>query len=345
MSLFLKRLSYAPLFLFCTSSPLQAFPYLYVAQSDGSCSVFNIVNSTNPSYRNSVPNLQAFALSLISNGKYLDGSTASYTSLPYWDFINPAQPVFVQNGPGTNHPWGVLVPPDNPNYFVTGGGVSVFSVYSMFDPANMGANTLAPLQSSDFFGMLSSIPYLYIVQNGALQTFDVTDSSNPILQSSISINSNHLVLHPTGSNLYVVDSTNLQLAVFDLSSPSSPAALPMDLPTGTNPQVATIIPSGNYLYLVNQGDNSLSIFNIQTPSAPVAVSPFISSNLSLPYSLISSPDGLALYVTNQGDSSISVLDISSPESPVWVENLPVSQVPTYMTISAPFLYPFSKTMP
>lgn len=334
LSVFFLWLSLAPL-------SLSAFPFLYVAQNDGSSSIFNIAVPSAPSYQSSASNLQAFAMTLSCCNRCIYGPTSNEGLLYLWDFTNPNQPVFVQNAPGNSLPWGALVPIDNPNFWVPGGGVNIFSVYPMFDPANPGG-PVAPLQSIDFFAMYPDMPFLYTLQNNALVTYNVADPANPILESSIPITSSHLILHPTGSNLYVVDSANLQLAVFDLSSPTSPTLLSTNLSIGANPQMAVIEPSGNYLYVANQGDNSLSIFNIQTPSAPLAEPTFTSPNLSQPSSLICSPDGSSLYVGNQGASSISVLNIQVQAAPVWIQDLSVSQVPSFMTINTPYPYPFAR---
>lgn len=322
---------------------LSAFPYLYVAQNDGTTSIFDIDSPTNPIYMSSAPGLEAFTLAIANNGSTLYGSSFNEGVIVPWDYITPGQPVFVQNIPGTYQPWAVLVPPNSPNFYVRNGGVDVFSVYAMINAANPSASALNPLQNINFFAISPNGTYLYTLGNpNVLETYDVSDPNNPVLQSSISIDATYLIMHPTGSNLYIVDTTNLLLAVFDLSTPSAPTLLPTNLPTGVNPQTVIVPPAGNYLYIANQGDNTLSVFDLQDPASPVAQPVFTSPNLSQPYGLISSPNGSCLYVSNQGSNVVSVLDTSSGGAPAWVQDLPVSQVPTYMTICAPFYYPFSR---
>jgi 6-phosphogluconolactonase len=124
---------------------------------------------------------------------------------------------------------------------------------------------------------------------------------------------NAMAVDPTGSFLYVTDSTNATVLAYIIDPITGVLNAISGSPFSTDlaPQSLTIDPSGRYLYVANQSSNSITIFGINTDgtlgtpvSQPIGVAP---QSVSIDCT------GQLLYVgySSSGPSDVNVYQIDS----------------------------------
>jgi hypothetical protein len=113
--------------------------------------------------------------------------------------------------------------------------------------------------SDGVFEMVHSSDKLYVAAySKGVQIFDISDSSNPTLETTIDPIGNVVNLTIQGNMLYVLDD-GIGLRTFNISNPSSPVAvdsLPLNL-TNIGPTenfICGIKVEGNYAYITSKND-------------------------------------------------------------------------------------------
>jgi 6-phosphogluconolactonase len=121
----------------------------------------------------------------------------------------------------------------------------------------------------------------------------------------------HLVFHPNGRFLYVVNELDLTLGTFhwnaDQSSLASLGTVPL-LPSGASSQFSAadvhVAPSGRFVYASVRGDDSIAVFSIDdTLGTPTHVQR-MSTGGRWPRNFAIDPSGRFLFVANQRSNDI-----------------------------------------
>ena len=138
---------------------------------------------------------------------------------------------------------------------------------------------------------------------------DVTQGSPAIAGTSPSA----ITVDPTGSYLYVTDTTGPVVRAYSISG-STLTASGSPQATGSNPTAVAVAPSGNYVYVANYGDSSVSAYTLSrvngalTPDSGGSVIGLVNQN---PASIVFAPAGNALYTANSGDFSVASLSVNT----------------------------------
>ncbi|MDM5223628.1 hypothetical protein QUF86_23450 [Peribacillus sp. NJ11] len=123
----------------------------------------------------------------------------------------------------------------------------------------------------------------------------------------------------TGNTLYVSNSGDNSLVIYDISLPSNPIPLSKfgggDLPGVFNDPNGLAI-TGNILYVSNSGDDTVAIFDISSPGFLSLLGQVNDGNLSGPTGLTTT--GTTLYAANFNNSRVDIYDIIVPNDPVHV---------------------------
>ncbi|WP_020600694.1 LVIVD repeat-containing protein [Spirosoma panaciterrae] len=152
---------------------------------------------------------------------------------------------------------------------------------------------------------------LYMVSNTALQTYDITESSNPKKGAKTSLGFGVETIFPYRNNLFIGTQTGMY--IYDISQPNSPKQVSLySHILSCDPVVA----QGNYAYVTlrtgtncrNQSvtANSLDVIDISNVSNPKLLKSYQMTN----------PRGLgadsSLLFVGEGDYGLRVMDISNP---------------------------------
>jgi 6-phosphogluconolactonase len=115
-----------------------------------------------------------------------------------------------------------------------------------------------------------------------------------------------LVMHPTQKFLYIANSQENDISLFDMStSDGTISEVTPRTPAGSSPFLLAMDPSGNYLYAANAQSNSISAYSINTSDGnltAVAGSPFPIG--IFPLSMKLTPSGDFLYVGGAGSPGV-----------------------------------------
>jgi 6-phosphogluconolactonase len=157
-----------------------------------------------------------------------------------------------------------------------------------------------------------------------------TDDSNP----------NGLAIDPTGTYLYVANTTSGTISIFTIGASGTLSEVQgSPLNGGYSGPVALILDSaGAYLYVANQGSNNVAAFSISsTTGLPTALTSSITTNAIAtetdPSFLVIDPSGKFLFVGNQlpGSPGIQVFEIGSGSLAV-LSTYPVGNTPTSIAV-------------
>jgi len=159
--------------------------------------------------------------------------------------------------------------------------------------------------------------FMYTLNPNQLQTFDITDPSNPVLLNELETDYGLETIFIYENRIYLGARTGLY--ILGLEDPSNPNLLSQTLRTaqffgGCDP----VVVKDNYAYstvktIVNVCEtvnvqSALLVYEVSDPENPILTQTFI----------LDIPNGLAvtdqyLYVCDTGSESLRVFDISSPD--------------------------------
>jgi len=122
-----------------------------------------------------------------------------------------------------------------------------------------------------------------------------------------------LVVHPSKKFLYVANSQESDISLFDIATDGALTEVTPRTTAGTTPILLAIDPSGGFLYVANAGSNNISIFSIDSGSGTltqVTGSPYPIG--FSPISMRLAPSGNFLYVGGGGSPGVvEVFAVSS----------------------------------
>jgi hypothetical protein len=199
---------------------------------------------------------------------------------------------------------------DNYAYIAT--GESGLKIMDLSDPEVL--EIVNTINLGDVGYLAISGDYLYLTaedsnegEEGEFKIYDITDSLNPELVGSCTIDENVISIILTSEKAYLGGRCDTRM--IDISDPQSPYVSAIDLPTRH-----TIGAYGSYLYSFNHSQSQIEIVDFSDPESPEIVG-------SVPSEFIVDMEvsGTFLYVTgNDPDFNLGIFDISSPESPTIV---------------------------
>lgn len=211
-----------------------------------------------------------------------------------------------------------------------GGFFPSVSISTVVQSANMGNAAFIAIKDK----------YLYITaQDGdSLSTFDITDSSNPVLLSQI-VGGNldgAEGLEIAGNYLYVTSLDNNSFTVFDLSNPAFPDEV-ASIQDATNLKGAEHLRIiGNYAFVANfssgGSDPGLTVVDISSPTNPTIAATLTNANITAPLYIQAKYPYLYLTNNDSGCKVVSV-DISDPLNPTVADSLAVAGCVTHLTTS------------
>jgi YVTN family beta-propeller protein len=159
---------------------------------------------------------------------------------------------------------------------------------------------------------------------GDTSRIDVSGDTN-VGSIQVGIGPVHAALLPNGSELYVANSLDDSVSVYNPSAASLIIPTTISLPVGSVP-VFVGTAENNNVYVANSGNGTVAAINAGTNIATII--PLSSNPTSFrPVALAETPDAGKVYVANEGANSVSVITtndriahtpIAVGMSPVWV---------------------------
>ncbi|WP_420149807.1 LVIVD repeat-containing protein [Spirosoma sp.] len=175
---------------------------------------------------------------------------------------------------------------------------------------------------------------LYVVNNNALQLFDISTPSNPVKGKTANLNWNVETIFPYRNNLFIGTTTGMY--IYDVTTPAEPKQLSaFSHVRSCDP----VVVHENYAYVTLRGTSTcgvpgtqdvLDVINVSNPSAPRLEKSY---PLETPYGL--GIDFPTLFVC-QGNKGLSVFDASNP--------LDIKPRQTFKDVNAYDVIPLSKVL-
>jgi len=170
--------------------------------------------------------------------------------------------------------------------------------------------------SSPTYDVATEGQYAYTASYGKFDTWDITRPSAPVKLGTLTISTGVVNVKVSGKYAFVVNGTNNQVYVINVSNPASPtlsATIGASISLGTLNQVNAAAVQGRYLYIAGStpGNNYILVYDIANPSSPQYV-----ANVTEAQGVDSlAIQGTYLYATVAA-TGLQILDISNPASPV-----------------------------
>jgi hypothetical protein len=188
----------------------------------------------------------------------------------------------------------------------SGGPLAASSPYT--GPALGGISTPGMAGSMARFALVNN--YLYTVNNNKLNTFNISNSQDPLQTSSIQVGWRIETIYPFKNNLFIGSST--AVFIYDINTPATPVSKgQFNHGTVCDPVIA----DGNFAYSTlrtgnncNGGLNQLDVINISNLSSPTLVRSY---SLTNPFGL--SKDNNILFICD-GSAGLRVFDATNPSS-------------------------------
>ena len=119
----------------------------------------------------------------------------------------------------------------------------------------------------------------------------------------------HLVFHPSGKYLFVVNELISSISIFDYSQATpklleTVSTLPDDTQVESYCAAIRIHPSGNYIYASNRGHDSIAVFSFDAATADLKPIEFTSTGGQLPRDFNIDASGKLLIAANQQSNSL-----------------------------------------
>ncbi len=140
----------------------------------------------------------------------------------------------------------------------------------------------------------------------------------------------HLVFHPNGNRLYVINELKNTVTYFDYAAKTGTlthrqtiSTLPEDFSGKSHTADLKITPDGKFLYGTNRGHDSIAIFRIQDDGhlSLIKIEPSLGKG---PQNLLISPDGQWLFCANMPGNNVIVFAINPKTGSLKATSEPVS---------------------
>ncbi len=170
--------------------------------------------------------------------------------------------------------------------------------------------------SSPNYDVATEGQYAYTASYGKFDTWDITRPSAPVKLGTLTISTGVVSVKVSGKYAFVVNGTNNQVYVINVSNPASPtlsATIGASISLGTLNQVNAAAIQGRYLYIAGStpGNNYILVYDIANPSSPQYV-----ANVTEAQGVDSlAIQGTYLYATVAA-TGLQIVDISNPASPI-----------------------------
>lgn len=236
------------------------------------------------------------------------GNTLHLSNGKIFDVTNPLTPSYVGNGPGAA---GMGV---SGNTLVTSGS-SALATYNIATPASP-----VSLDAASYIGQISNSVdvtgygnYAFVLAKaaGAIQVFDVTDSTNVSIVSTYSdaTFTNGVKLFLIGTDLYVL--SNNTLTILDVTNPLSISQRGEVVDANLSGALSIRV-IGDYAYV--GANNKISVLDVANKTAPSYLANLTNGLLANCTDMDS--DASYLYVGCGTSDAFVIVDVTSPASPV-----------------------------
>lgn len=150
---------------------------------------------------------------------------------------------------------------------------------------------------------------LYIVGNTSLQSYDISNTSNPIKKTKTDLGFGVETIFPYQNNLFIGTQTGMY--IFDITQPNTPKQLSFYAHVVS---CDPVVVKGNYAYVTlrsgtncrAQTTNTLNVIDVSNLTKPTLIGDY---PMTSPYGL--GIDSSLLFVT-EGNYGLRIMDISNP---------------------------------
>ena len=163
--------------------------------------------------------------------------------------------------------------------------------------------------------------YMYVLNQHEVQTYDISDSDNPVLIHHLAADYGLETIHIYDNTIFLGSTTALYILDIQ-TNPAAPALLSKtfpDIQVGPS-HCDPVVAKGNYVYSTIKitanvcgniaSESALVVYDVTDLSAPEVVNSY----------LLSEPNGLGyqddyLFICDEGSDKIEVFDITKPAQP------------------------------
>jgi hypothetical protein len=298
--------------------------YLYgTINATNSLAIFDITNPNNFATSSiSVTSIAANCTGvngIAVAGKYAYISCNTNHVMAIYNVSNPAAPAFVSSiSIGASFSTNLVV---HGQYVITSSAIAGANGIYIFDVSNPALPKLVKnLGTTNNYGLAVQGNYLYAIDNGNLQIYDITNPSSPVTKGSRALsgapinggNFGDKIISVMGRYAYIADTTNSQVGIYDISNPASIPA-PTTISTGASSQPWVTAVRGNELYVPTANGNIVTI-DITNPTSPVLTqTATVAGNLytmaiSGRYAFVSDRTAGSVYAIDLGGAYIQQLE-------------------------------------
>jgi hypothetical protein len=298
--------------------------YLYgTFFSSNSLAIFDITNPNNFATSSiSVTSISANCTGvngIAVAGKYAYISCNTNHVMVIYNVSNPASPSFVSSiSIGASFSTNLVV---HGQYVITSSAIAGANGIYIFDVSNPASPKLVKnIGTTNNYGLAVQGNYLYAIDNGNLQVYDITNPSSPVAKGSRALsgapinggNFGNNIISVMGRYAYIADTTNSQVGIYDISNPTTIPA-PTTISTGASSQPWVTAISGEELYVPTANGNIVTI-DVSNPGSPVLTqTATVAGNLytmaiSGRYAFVSDRTAGSVYAIDLGGSYIQQLE-------------------------------------
>ena len=280
----------------------------YLPTLAGPITTISLLSGSHPVYLNSAEDGMMFVLNSGANSACPDGGSVS--SIP----VSTLSVSFTTcTGP---HPT-IMAQSSANNYIYVVNGDGSISVLSPTGPALVG--TIAPPNGQTPVYVTASVggSYIFAVTQGGsgnAGTLQIIAAGATGVAASVPLGMQptFAVVNPTLNRLYVTNTGDNTVSVFDTSNvnPSSSTPIPLlaTVTVGTGPIGVTPLQSGTLFYVANGGSNDVTVVSANSFSALATVALPAGAN---PVFITSDPTSSKVYVADKGTSETSIIQTSN----------------------------------
>jgi 6-phosphogluconolactonase len=159
-------------------------------------------------------------------------------------------------------------------------------------------------------GLDQLLVYRFDAQKGRLGT------DPRIVKTAPGAGPRHLVFHPNGKFLYVINELQSTVVVYSYDAPMGTfrelqtiSTLPKEFAGNNTAAEIDIHPSGKFLYASNRGDDSIAVFRVDPKRGTLTMVEIDATHGKTPSNFAFDPTGSWLLVANQGSGEIIVFRV------------------------------------
>ncbi|MCB0768137.1 MAG: hypothetical protein KDB95_13090, partial [Flavobacteriales bacterium] len=271
---------------------------------------------------------QASAIEVFDDHAYV---LTPLQDLKVFNISDPGSPTLVTQRSVPGVTWWVHASGDLLLVTTTSAGFTLFDISDRDAPVSLGQFNNGGHYRS--IGVSGDHAVCLVEVSGAtdrLELVNVSDPTNPVLASSLTIGGTPWAMALTNDLACYVDQGTDQMKVVDISDPSTPV-MKGSAPIGI---VSTAIAAHDDLVYVVSNGNGLEIFDISDPNSPVLLG---SADLWSDPNSIELVDHYAVIVDAVSDE-LSVVDVQNPMAPVVVNTMGVGSQPESVGIQGNHAY-------